>query len=450
MYKWITVLVVFLGLSAKAQNVSDYKTMDSLSYFLYSNAQWQELAELKPTKNADYHYINLRIGIAFYELKKYHRAEKFLLKAYQQNKGSEVAASLLYLSSLQTGNLFLTAETHQAAIGDSISFTKIISTISANLGTKLSANKEVAGNINFFNVGLGHLPSKKMALYQSFTLQSQQNNIWGNFTQLQYYLGGSIKLSNKWSVDVGSHLHQYKSNIDFKYDTTAITETPPLLPDDYKTDSTYSKNHLMTGNYSQQGAFIYLGLTKISGPLKFSPFAELNIENSSSNINEIQWTEIKTSKIKPNSQPIESTTTKDSTFKKIITPNQQQQLIIGSSIHYTLPFAHEKLTIGLTVYQPINGNRNTIISPFAKIKFSKSSLSVSYLKKNNMAIAEYYGSFLQNSYDNIHHQFNINYNRLLSSKTSLNILYQFEDKTDALSLVRFKSNMLSLSLFYKF
>ncbi|MGE0561935.1 MAG: hypothetical protein AB7O47_08975 [Flavobacteriales bacterium] len=449
MYKWIIAYLMFFSLSVKAQSTGDFKTLDSLSYYLYINAKWQELSELKPSKEIDYHYLNLRIGIAFYELKKYHRAEKYLLKAYQQNKSSEIAASYLYSASIQTGNLFLTAETHEIAIGDSIKFTKALATINLNAGMKLSANKDAAGNINLFSVGLGHIPSKKMSLYQSFTFQNQQNNIWGDFTQLQYYFGGSIKLTNKWSVDISSHLNFYKSNIDFKYDTTKTTATQPKFSGDFKTDSIYSKNHLIKGNYSQQGGFLYLGLTKTSGALKFSPFIEFNTEKSTSNITETTWTEIKIRKMNPTPPPIEFITNQDSTSKPLEYPDNLNQLLIGSSIQYTLPFAKENFTVGLNFYQTLNGINNTIISPFAKIKFKKSILFVSYLQKNNIAIAENYASYLQNSYDNIHHQINVQFSKPLSLKTSLNLFYQFEDKTDALSLIRFKSNMLSLSLFFK-
>lgn len=450
MCKWIVVFLFLCGLSTKAQKISDFKTIDSLSYYLYSNAKWQELSELNYTQEIDYHYLNLRIGIAFYQLKKYHRAEKYLLKAYLQNKSSEIAASYLYSSSIQTGSLFLTAETHDAVIGDSIKFTKIISTATFNIGTKLSANKDIAGNINFFSIGLGHLPSKKLALYQSFTVQNQQNNIWGNFTQLQYYLGGSIKLGNKWNINIGSHLHQYKANIDFKYNTSKTTVIQPKFQGDFRTDSVYIKNHLLKGNYEQQGSLLYLGLTKVTGALKFLPFLEVNLEQSTSNITEMEWTEIKIRKTSPTPPPIDFTKNKDTTFKKVEYPTNQTQFIIGSSIQYTMPFAHEKLTVGLTFYQALNGKHKTIISPFTKIKFGKSSLFASYLQKNNIAIAENYGSFLQNSYDNIHHQINLQFNQPLSPITSLNLSYQYEDKTDVLSLIRFKSNMFSLSLFLNF
>jgi len=440
---------MLIGFSANAQHVSDFKTIDSLSYYLYSNAKWQELSEINTTKTIDYHYLNLRIGIAFFQLKKYHRAEKYLLKAYQQNQSSNVTAYYLYYTSVETGNLFLTAQTHSSAIGDSIKFTKIISAIKLGGGSKLSANKEMAGNINFFNLGLGHLPAKKLALFQNFTLQNQQNNIWGDFTQLQYYLGSSIKLSNKWNLDFSTHLHQYKANIDFKYDSSKTASTPPAFPGDFKTDSVYQKNHLLKGEYNQQGTFFYLGLTHISGAFKISPFTQLNLENPSSSISETQWTAITISKEKPQTPPIKNTHNKDSTVKNIDYPNNKRQLIIGTSIQYTLPFAHEKFTIGSTFYQPLKGNSKFIFSPFAKIKLKKASLFISYLKKNNTPITEYYGSFLQNSYDNIHHQINAQYSYPFTTKISLNILYQWEDKTDALSLVRFKSNMLSFSLFFK-
>ena len=93
---------MLIGFSANAQHVSDFKTIDSLSYYLYSNAKWQELSEINTTKDIDYHYLNLRIGIAFFQLKKYHRAEKYLLKAYQQNQSSNVTAYYLYYTSVES------------------------------------------------------------------------------------------------------------------------------------------------------------------------------------------------------------------------------------------------------------------------------------------------------------------------------------------------------------
>ncbi|MBV6484756.1 MAG: hypothetical protein KFKLKKLM_01271 [Flavobacteriales bacterium] len=450
MYKYLIGFFMVLSFSVIAQKTS-YKTVDSVSFYLYENKMWDNLKDygkLAKKMGYDYHYLNLRTGIAFYESEQYLKAEKHLKKAQKQNPSSVVAAEYLYVSALKNGNTLLAGSLHSSVTNDSIKFTRSISTISLESGIKLSADKSVAGDVNYYSVGIGHLPSKKVAFFQSYLFQNQNNNIWGNYKQHQYYLGTSVYLGNNWSVDVGSHLHQYQSVIDFKYDSTETKTTPPQFAGDYKIDSSYIKHTLLKSDYKQQGAYFYLGFTKRKGGFKFSPFFQLNLETNNSTILETKWVEENLVKLKPGFKD-QQVFNKDTTISNFEVPSNIQNKLIGFNVEFAT--RKEKLKLGFTFYQPIGKERvRGTFSPYLKLDFSRIHFYLSYFKKANIGFSEYYGSVLVNTYDNIRHRINFKTTYHFTPKINLGLLYQFENKTDALSLYNYSSNMLSLSIQLKF
>lgn len=450
MYKYLIGFFMTLSFSIAAQKTS-YKTVDSVSFYLYENKMWDNLKDygkLAKKMGYDYHYLNLRTGIAFYESKQYLKAEKHLKKAQKQNSSSIVAVEYLYASALKNGNTLLAGSLHSSVTNDSIKFTQAISSINLESGIKLSADKSVAGDVNYYSVGIGHLPSKKVAIFQSYLFQNQNNNIWGEYKQHQYYFGASVYIGNNWSVDVGFHLHQYQSVIDFKYDSTETKTTLPKFAGDYKIDSSYIKHTLLKGDYKQQGAYFYLGFTKRKGGFKFSPFFQLNLENNNSGIQKTKWVEEKLIKLKPGFKE-QQVFNKDTTINNLDVPSNVQNKLIGISTEFAT--RKEKLKLGFTFYQPIEKEKvRGTLSPYLKLDFKRINFYLSYFKKANIGFSEYYGSVLVNTYDNIRHRINFKTTYHFTPKFNLGLLYQFENKTDALSLYNYSSNMLSLSIQLKF
>lgn len=453
MYKGIVVILLIFQFHANGQEQISFQKMDSLSFYQYSNAKWDDLIEtnrIAKKNNIDYFYLNLRVGIAYYHKKMFYRAEKYLSKANEQNSSDKTTLYYLYYAALENNNYFQMSKIHQDVFGDSTKITKAIGTINLDAGIKISNNSDAAGHLSNFSVGLSHLPLKNLTLYQSFSSTNQPNNAWGDGKQLQYYLGTSLKLNSNWKIDVASHFYKYDAAIDYHYDSTFVKSTQPSFPGDYKTDSISVQHHLLNGNYSQTGAIVHLGITKYSKLFKFSPFVQLNLEKNSNEITELEWTELREEKKRPNSMLIKTIVNKDSTEKDAKIP-PSNKIVIGASFVYALPYFNEKFSIGLNIYQSIGKNKiKGTISPFANVKLGKSTLFVSYFYKDNFALAEFNASVLINSYDKIHHRINAQWNILFNRKNSISLLYQWEDKTDSFSYFRYQSNMFLVSYQIKF
>lgn len=79
---------------------------DSLTYSLYQQQQWDELIRTGTAairQGVDHFYMQMRVGIAWYEKQNYRRAIPFFCKARQLNPIDEVATEYLYYSYLLAG-----------------------------------------------------------------------------------------------------------------------------------------------------------------------------------------------------------------------------------------------------------------------------------------------------------------------------------------------------------
>lgn len=451
MYKLL--IIVMLPLSSFSQKLS-FREADSVSYALYLSERWQELTEFgKEAKRSgyNYHFLNLRLGIAHYQLGQFNRSEQYLSRAYKQDEGSDYTAYWLYASCLYTGNTLKAGELY-ALSGVTEKFGKAVSTIDVEGGSRLSANRIAAGNVNYFSVGMGHVPGKKAILYQSYLYQTQKQNIWGNNQQHQYYLGSSIKLDGYWRFDLAAHLHWYESSIDYRWDTSEVHVTPPTFPGDYRIDSSYRTNFHMLGPYKQRGTLVYLGGTYQRGAYKFSPFVQVNFENIDSGLSEYQWQDTLIEKYKGNMAPLtEVTTSSDTTMNEGDLPQRTRKLIVGASFRYVVPIKRDALTLGFSLYQPIGGgSNNTIFSPNLNYRFPKANLYLSYFYKGFFPLSEEYGSILINTYDIINNRVTLRFDRYLSKLVSIRFTYQYENKLDMLSLLEYKSHLLSAGINFKF
>ena len=117
------ILTIFLFsstfLSVFAQK--SWVEADKESYLLYTSGNWADLADYgqKAADNGfDFYYLNLRTGIAFYQLKKWAKAEKYCLKAiasYSQERVAEenFAQEYLYWTYQQMGYSVEAANVYQ-------------------------------------------------------------------------------------------------------------------------------------------------------------------------------------------------------------------------------------------------------------------------------------------------------------------------------------------------
>ncbi len=97
---WLTLLV---PLAACPQQPLNTNTTDEQTYTLYINQDWDGLIELGQEALAmgiDFYYLHVRIGIAWYEKKNYHKALGHFNKAHSINQDDPYLLEYLYYTNL--------------------------------------------------------------------------------------------------------------------------------------------------------------------------------------------------------------------------------------------------------------------------------------------------------------------------------------------------------------
>jgi len=88
------------------QDLSNSSVVEQNSSRLYLDKNWTELinyGEKALADGYDYFYLRLRIGVAYYEQKKYKRAVRHFEKAVEFNSGDKLALEYLYFSYIFSG-----------------------------------------------------------------------------------------------------------------------------------------------------------------------------------------------------------------------------------------------------------------------------------------------------------------------------------------------------------
>ena len=84
----------------------DFKTVDSETHRLFAEKKWDSViivGKRALRDNIDYFYLRLRIGISFFEIRKYLQAIDHLEKAHEFNSGDPMTMEYLYESYIMTG-----------------------------------------------------------------------------------------------------------------------------------------------------------------------------------------------------------------------------------------------------------------------------------------------------------------------------------------------------------
>ncbi len=165
-----SITFVFLTCYSFSQNGFSFKYVDSLSYALYSQAQWKQLADLgkkASEQKFDYYYLNIRTGVAFAETGDYFNAEIFFRKTLKNNSDDILSKKYLLLIYQNWGDDLAASEIYNS-LDDSIKkqFADPRSkVIYVEGGMKLAQDPTIAGNAKYGNIGFGHWIGKKMKMY---------------------------------------------------------------------------------------------------------------------------------------------------------------------------------------------------------------------------------------------------------------------------------------------
>lgn len=102
----ITLVLLALFAAVNAQQKWNYPEVDKKSHELFQQKRWKELIEfndLAREKGIDYFNLQIRSGIAYYNLGKYRTAGKWFLKAWENDQSLEWLQEYLYYSLLYSG-----------------------------------------------------------------------------------------------------------------------------------------------------------------------------------------------------------------------------------------------------------------------------------------------------------------------------------------------------------
>jgi hypothetical protein len=450
--KIILVIVALSSFQSSAQTT--YKEVESTSYTLYQNKDWTALAAFgeKAQENGfDYFYLNLRLGIAYFNLRNYKTSKIYLEKANKSNSYNEATKEYLFwnnyhlLKEKEAKNWYTQLDdTTQQRIDYQPE--KIINSVYIGLGQKFSNDKNVAGNVNYFNVILHHHLTGRIDLKQGYTF-TNQNIVWGDFTQHQYYLNPSFLINKTLKFNVATHGAQYKSNLDFRINSSFQTPPPRQMPfpGSTFTETNKKSSYDIKGTYKENGVLIQPRITKEWNHFIVSPyFSSYTVFQEPNYKEQISDTTTTTEKVGPT---IINQTTEGNDVVNTPNNSSSNQYSYGATIY----FKYKSISLGADIkYISYSENNAFFLSPFLKIKMSKKvHLSAYYFSKKAYTISMFEGSQLINSYDDIK-KFSLTAQYYVSKKTNLYFTYQHENIKDGLSTLEYQFNSIYIGLKLKF
>ena len=106
----IVLLGVFLvfNLNINAQQQLNFVQADVITYNQYLRGEWQELIKTGKTYlkyGETFYYLQIRMGIAYYHLKKYRKAIIYLSKAYEKHQNNDLLSEYLYYAYIFSGRM---------------------------------------------------------------------------------------------------------------------------------------------------------------------------------------------------------------------------------------------------------------------------------------------------------------------------------------------------------
>ena len=253
----ILIFVFFPLVISLAQTDLDTTDIDAKTYKLYIEKKWDNLIDLGKyaiSKNIDFYYLRMRIGIACYEKKNYISAIPHFEKALEYKKQDLVASEYLYYSYLFSGRKEeaklilsdLSPSDRKKLKINTLEFIENVYTeggfvynseFSSQKKNNISGSEKLYGeqtiikNYYYFSFGLSHNITNHISLFHSynnfsysFTKQINENkgglkefNL--NTAQNDYYLKVNFYAGKGFGFGSAFHFINISGeSVDFMYD----------------------------------------------------------------------------------------------------------------------------------------------------------------------------------------------------------------------------------------
>ncbi len=289
---------VLLLMNNKTLAQNSFKQVDSISYALYTQKNWTELVRFgNQIKNEGFNFylLNLRLGIANYNMSNYTRSIQFFKKALKNNSVSEVAKEYLYWNYLQLGKYDkaryyfnkLTPKTQDAIKKLKAKKIRYLDFIYTEGGINIQEQKNSGyGNISYFNIGLSHELTPGLSIYHAYNFQAQQLD-FSEYKIHRYYVMPKYLTQNGFEYTVAVNYTTLKSNIDYVNQLTQTTiQNDTLLSDGFVYDrvSTINQTSKEIGTIKQNEIRVVGGVTKLFKTFKIGVSGGVSTKNIKTNI----------------------------------------------------------------------------------------------------------------------------------------------------------------------
>jgi hypothetical protein len=203
----IFLLFLLCAFPAAAQEKMSYADADQQTYALYLKKDWagiDKAGHKALAEGIDFYYLRLRMGMAYYYRRNFFLAEHHLIHALGFSSGDPVSLELLYWCYVFEGK-------YEEARALSKSFTpELAKQIGSDTlhklgfvmlegGSKSSDSSRLYQSSYYFQAGLGHFVNNRFSLFHAATI-SNETDLVGGTTQLQYYLKASIPIKYTWNL----------------------------------------------------------------------------------------------------------------------------------------------------------------------------------------------------------------------------------------------------------
>lgn len=430
--KYIALLFLILSINdAMGQDTLNSAMIEQKSYQLYLDKNWSELIAFgnKAVQSGfDYYYLQLRIGIAYYEKKNYSLAEGYFKKALSFNADDELSLEYLYYCYLFNGRYEearLLSKKFNTALADKIgtSTQSKVGFVMLEAGSKITDQKtypskdpkNTKGNYFnppvYFHVGLSHFIKNRLPLFHAITYFSQETFV-NKVNQYQYYLKASIPLKRNFIISPSVHYINLNVSSEKKYTITDTlwppgvpphSQPPPGAPP-FKTVTTSTT----VSNSSQSNYFV--GSLSIQKTMRKFVFG---VGMSVSNMSNVT------------------------------------QYINSGFVSYA-PLGNSKLVLGCSGYAHTNDSYKTTYAaavPFIYLQPAhRLSLKLSYMYNVKNNFIEENGYLVNNSPDVTQSRYSALLNFNISKRVSLYGLYQLEYKYEAIQSFNYRYNVIVAGL----
>lgn len=243
MYRLIIFICFFFIINnVNSQELYNYTNVNNKTFLLYQQKDWKELIKYGNNSlknNIDFYYLQYRMGIAYYELKKYRKAIPFFENVVNKTPEDNIAQEYLYYAyvfSGRTEDARILSHSFNNALKQKLKFynensfingigteykTNIYDSYKSNMEITDGLEQTVSNSLNYFSLNLTHLSKNKLRIIHAFSYINAANDVYSQylspekFTEkiniFQYYINCN------WHVAKGSNLklalHFLNSNV---------------------------------------------------------------------------------------------------------------------------------------------------------------------------------------------------------------------------------------------